>query len=167
MLFGLYLMFELFLLIGYFAYSYDHITGYTRVRKHPREMHPAEYLIGITIFTFLSIDLNGQIMLSDTLIYPANASSCFLLVLKQHKRKKIRSAHRSSDFLLQLSHLQIFFQLLSVLRDILIGHIIRIDPFHQPSDPRIGERLMFINRENMGKHFTHLRTGIIRQRVWL
>ena len=44
MLFGLYLMFELFLLIGYFAYSYDHITGYTRVRKHPREMHPAEYL---------------------------------------------------------------------------------------------------------------------------
>ena len=79
MLFGLYLMFELFLLIGYFAYSYDHITGYTRVRKHPREMHPAEYLIGITIFTFLSIDLNGQIMLSDTLIYPANASSVFYL----------------------------------------------------------------------------------------
>lgn len=58
MLFGLYLMFELFLLIGYFAYSYDHITGYTRVRKHPREMHPAEYLIGITIFTFLSIPDN-------------------------------------------------------------------------------------------------------------
>lgn len=79
MLFGLYLMFELFLLIGYFAYSYDHITGYTRVRKHPREMHPAEYLIGITIFTFLSIDLNGQIMLSDILIYPANASSVFYL----------------------------------------------------------------------------------------
>ena len=73
MLFGLYLMFELFLLIGYFAYSYDHITGYTRVRKHPREMHPAEYLIGITI------DLNGQIMLSDILIYPANASSVFYL----------------------------------------------------------------------------------------
>ena len=79
MLFGLYLMFELFLLIGYFAYSDDHITGYTRVRKHPREMHPAEYLIGITIFTFLSIDLNGQIMLSDILIYPANASSVFYL----------------------------------------------------------------------------------------
>lgn len=79
MLFGLYLMFELFLLIGYFVYSYDHITGYTRVRKHPREMHPAEYLIGITIFTFLSIDLNGQIMLSDILIYPANASSVFYL----------------------------------------------------------------------------------------
>lgn len=79
MLFGLYLMFELFLLIGYFAYSYDHITGHTRVRKHPREMHPAEYLIGITIFTFLSIDLNGQIMLSDILIYPANASSVFYL----------------------------------------------------------------------------------------
>lgn len=79
MLFGLYLMFELFLLIGYFVYSYDHITRYTRVRNHPREMHPAEYLIGITIFTFLSIDLNRQIMLSDTLIYPANASSVFYL----------------------------------------------------------------------------------------
>lgn len=50
-----------------------------RVRKHPREMHPAEYLIGITIFTFLSIDLNSQIMLSDILIYPANASSVFYL----------------------------------------------------------------------------------------
>lgn len=73
-------MFELFLLIGYFAYSYDHITGYTRVRKHPREMHPAEYLIGITIFTFLSIDLNRQIMLSDTLIYPANG--IFRILLK-------------------------------------------------------------------------------------
>ena len=79
MLFGLYLMFELFLLIGYFVYTYDHITRYTRVRNHPREMHPAEYLIGITIFTFLSIDLNRQIMLSDTLIYPANASSVFYL----------------------------------------------------------------------------------------
>ena len=30
-------------------------------------------------FTFLSIDLNGQIMLSDILIYPANASSVFYL----------------------------------------------------------------------------------------
>ena len=88
MLFGLYLMFELFLLIGYFAYSYDHITGYTRVRKHPREMHPAEYLIGITIFTFLSIDLNGQIMLSVPLSdFHANTSRGTLSAIRKTARR--------------------------------------------------------------------------------
>lgn len=81
MLFGLYLMLEVFLLIGYFAFMYDNITGYTRVKITCKKKHPITYIVGITILTLVSVDLNGQLLLSNILIYPASASSVFYLRL--------------------------------------------------------------------------------------